>query len=77
LRSSAIPPRAAPRPAGRVPPPNRPAAGVAIIVAIFFWGTALGGILGMVLAIPLTAFFVTAWRLLKHKYLPALAGTHA
>ena len=50
---------------------------VAIIVAIFFWGTALGGILGMVLAIPLTAFFVTAWRLLKHKYLPALAETHA
>jgi hypothetical protein len=23
------------------------------------------------LAIPLTAFFVTAWRLAKHKYLPA------
>jgi predicted PurR-regulated permease PerM len=41
---------------------------VAIIVSIFFWGTALDGILGMVLAIPLTAFFVTAWRLLKRKY---------
>ncbi|MBW8781424.1 MAG: AI-2E family transporter [Verrucomicrobia bacterium] len=41
---------------------------VMIIVAIFFWGTALNGILGMVLAIPLTAFFVTAWRLVKHKY---------
>ncbi len=41
---------------------------VAIIVSIFFWGTALNGILGMVLAIPLTAFFVTAWRLLKRKY---------
>lgn len=41
---------------------------VAIIVAIFFWGQALGGILGMVLAIPLTAFFVTAWRLAKRKY---------
>ena len=41
---------------------------VAIIVSIFFWGTALGGILGMVLAIPLTAFFVTAWRLVKRKY---------
>lgn len=41
---------------------------VVIIVAIFFWGTALGGILGMVLAVPLTAFFVTAWRLLKRKY---------
>jgi predicted PurR-regulated permease PerM len=46
---------------------------VTIIVAIFFWGTALGGILGMVLAIPLTAFFVTAWRLLKRKYLNSLA----
>lgn len=42
---------------------------VTIIVAIFFWGTAFGGILGMILAIPLTAFFVTAWRLARHKYL--------
>ena len=42
---------------------------VAIIVAIFFWGTAFNGIIGMVLAIPLTAFFVTAWRLAKKKYL--------
>ncbi len=41
---------------------------VAIMVSIFFWGTALNGILGMVLAIPLTAFFVTAWRLAKRKY---------
>ena len=44
---------------------------VVIIVAIFFWGTALGGVLGMVLAIPLTAFFVTAWRLAKRKYFAA------
>lgn len=42
---------------------------VAIIVAVFFWGQALGGVLGMVLAVPLTAFFVTAWRLLRRKYL--------
>ncbi|OHE78239.1 MAG: AI-2E family transporter [Verrucomicrobia bacterium RIFCSPLOWO2_12_FULL_64_8] len=41
---------------------------VAIIIAIFFWGTALGGVLGMVLAVPLTAFFVTAWRLARRKY---------
>jgi predicted PurR-regulated permease PerM len=41
---------------------------VAVIIAIFFWGTALDGILGMILAIPLTAFFVTAWRLAKRKY---------
>ncbi len=43
-----------------------------IIIAIFFWGTALDGILGMILAIPLTAFFVVAWRLIKVKYLPRL-----
>ena len=43
---------------------------VTIIVAVFFWGTALDGVLGMILAIPLTAFFVTVWRLLKLKYLP-------
>lgn len=40
-----------------------------IIVSIFFWGKALSGILGMILAIPLTAFFVVAWRLVKRKYL--------
>ncbi len=42
---------------------------VAIIVAIFFWGSALSGILGMILAIPLTAFLVVAWRLAKDKYI--------
>lgn len=41
----------------------------AIIFAVFFWGTAFDGILGMLLAIPLTAFFVTAWRLLRLKYI--------
>jgi len=39
-----------------------------IIVAIFFWGSALGGIMGMILAIPLTAFLVVAWRLFRQKY---------
>jgi predicted PurR-regulated permease PerM len=41
---------------------------VVIIFAVFFWGTAFNGVLGMLLAIPLTAFFVTAWRLAKRKY---------
>jgi predicted PurR-regulated permease PerM len=41
----------------------------AIIVAIFFWGTAFDSILGMLLAIPLTAFIVTTWRLVKRKYI--------
>jgi predicted PurR-regulated permease PerM len=40
-----------------------------VIIAVFFWGTAFDGILGMLLAIPLTAFFVTAWRLARYKYL--------
>jgi len=42
---------------------------VAIILAIFFWGSALGGIAGMILAIPLTAFLVTFWRLMRDKYI--------
>lgn len=46
---------------------------VVIVLAIFFWGTALGGLLGMILAIPLTAFFVTAWRLAKKKYIREIA----
>lgn len=43
-----------------------------IILAVFFWGTALGGILGMILAIPLTAFLVVFWRLAKEKYITEL-----
>ncbi len=42
---------------------------MAIIVAIFFWGTALGGILGMILAIPLTAFLASVWRFARDKYI--------
>jgi predicted PurR-regulated permease PerM len=44
---------------------------MAITVAILFWGTALGGPLGLVLAVPLTAFLVTAWRFVRKKYLDA------
>lgn len=46
---------------------------MAIIFALFFWGLALGGLLGMILAIPLTAFLVVFWRLLKAKYLKEIA----
>lgn len=45
---------------------------MAIMVAIFFWGTALQGIMGMLLAIPLTAFFVVFWRLAREKYIHEL-----
>ena len=44
---------------------------LAIIVAVFFWGTALG-ISGMILAIPLTAFGVVLWRLAREKYIGEL-----
>lgn len=43
-----------------------------IIVAVFFWGSALGGIMGMILAIPLTAFLVVFWRLAQDKYMTEL-----
>ena len=43
-----------------------------IIFSVFFWGTALNGILGMIMAIPLSAFIVVIWTLIKDKYLPAL-----
>lgn len=43
-----------------------------IIVAIFFWGVALDGILGMILAIPLTAFLASLWRLAREKYIPEI-----
>jgi predicted PurR-regulated permease PerM len=45
---------------------------VAIIVSVFFWGSALGGILGMILGIPLSAFLVVFWRLARDKYLGEL-----
>jgi predicted PurR-regulated permease PerM len=45
---------------------------MAVIFAMFFWGKALNGILGLILAIPLTAFLVVCWRLAKEKYLPKI-----
>ncbi len=45
---------------------------LAIIVAVFFWGQALGGIMGMIFAIPLTAFLASLWRLVKEKYVTEL-----
>lgn len=32
-----------------------------VVISLFLWGTILGGIIGMVLAVPLTAFFVAIW----------------
>lgn len=32
-----------------------------VVISVFFWGTAFGGITGMILAVPLTAFLVAVW----------------
>ena len=43
-----------------------------IMVAVLFWGSVFGGILGMILAIPLTAFLAVVWRLMREKYIRAV-----
>ena len=40
-----------------------------VIFSFFFWATVLGPMLGMLLAIPLSAFCVVLWRALKSKYI--------
>ena len=40
-----------------------------VIFSFFFWATVLGPMLGMLLAIPLSAFCVVLWRALKAKYI--------
>jgi predicted PurR-regulated permease PerM len=32
-----------------------------VVISVFFWGTVLDGIIGMILAVPLTAFLVAVW----------------
>lgn len=36
-----------------------------VVISLFFWGTLLGGIIGLILAVPLTAFFVAIWGEIK------------
>lgn len=45
---------------------------MAVIFAMFFWGKAMNGILGLILAIPLTAFLVVLYRLAQQKYFPKM-----
>ena len=40
-----------------------------VIFSFFLWSTLLGPLLGMLLAIPLSAFCVVLWRALKAKYI--------
>jgi predicted PurR-regulated permease PerM len=36
-----------------------------VVISVFFWGTALNGIIGMILAVPLTAFGIAVWKQAK------------
>lgn len=38
-----------------------------VVISIFFWGIALGGLVGMILAVPLSAFIVALWRHIRAK----------
>ena len=40
-----------------------------VIFSFFFWATILGPLLGMLLAIPLSAFCVVLWRAIKARYI--------
>ncbi len=43
-----------------------------VIFSFVFWSTILGPLLGMLLAIPLSAFCVVLWRALKTKYIKSI-----
>ncbi len=45
---------------------------VGIIFSLLFWTSVLGGFLGMILGVPLSAFVVVFWRLLKSEYIKEL-----
>ena len=40
---------------------------VLVVISILFWGTVLGGIVGMILAVPLTAFLLTLGKHVKSR----------
>jgi predicted PurR-regulated permease PerM len=39
-----------------------------VVVSLFFWGTLFGGIIGMLLAVPLSAFVATLWHRIRYRY---------
>lgn len=45
-----------------------------VVISVFFWGIVLGGVVGMILAVPLTAFFMALWKHMKARV--AAAASH-
>jgi predicted PurR-regulated permease PerM len=42
-----------------------------VVISVFFWGIVLGGVVGMILAVPLTAFFLALWKHMKARFAAA------
>jgi len=47
-----------------------------VVISVFFWGIALGGIIGMILAVPLTAFIVAVWSQAKAGLTRSMKSDH-
>ena len=47
-----------------------------VVISVFFWGTAFGSITGMILAVPLTAFLITAWKQAKAGLSRSMTADH-
>ena len=47
-----------------------------VVISVFFWGIAFGGIAGMILAVPLTAFLIAAWRQAKPGLTKSMTSEH-
>jgi predicted PurR-regulated permease PerM len=39
-----------------------------VVISLFFWGTVLGGVIGVLLAVPLSAFVATLWHQTRYRY---------
>jgi len=48
-----------------------------VIFSLFFWGTIFGGFIGVMLAVPLSAFFATLWHQLRYRYATKLVYDRA
>jgi predicted PurR-regulated permease PerM len=47
-----------------------------VVISVFFWGIALDGIIGMILAVPLTAFIVAVWSHAKASLTRSMRSDH-
>jgi predicted PurR-regulated permease PerM len=48
-----------------------------VVLSLFFWGALLGGILGMLLAVPLSAFVATLWHRTRYRYASKVAAPYS